>query len=798
MRQILLFLLLAACATAATYNCATVGTSPTNWSNASNWANCNGTYPNNAGGNLYTATINTAQAVTIDVPVTVGASSVEAATGAGTISVSGSNPYVVVGAGTNFTTALRPGCFVQASGIMPWNGNEVEVNTITDDTHFTVPNSGAVTAVAYTYSCPAIYVGSQSASLTVASGVALTVKGDFVWGGPLTLQAGSGLVVDGSVAGQNYRLEPGGFYVASTITALGTSGSHVSISSASAAYPAFFTDFGLGSGFVFLYTDFSTIGSTSIPSFYNAAPQGTRQERFDHCTFTTVGQITFGQSTGSATADIIFTDNRVLAGLPGVGQPWDFLQLAMNQHTTGQRLISGNVFATPDQDTGVLLLGDHDYTVTNNVFSRVSTGNSGAPFAAFDGDLFYARTLGAGTVGWSFIGNGGDSLTNIYFLQDEGEGQLDDHQLMGNDNANVAGTWLLSNYVFERTGHPVAPFDLIHPAGQATILYHYDRFLDLPDSTGMAPGRVRGRGGATTTLSLTHNTLMTSGGTESGVADAGALLTGEGYVGRAGFVSQLADNLGWERAIWTGSQPSGFLAAYSLQASPQTPDNLVASGVTNNAHYNASTGTLYDQNGANGTPALGYHNWRQTVKPTLAADIDLGAGTNERTQGPRFADTTRNAATFDSSYLGNTAPAWQDAHAYSVGDIVSASSSTFYTGATINYRCIRAHTSAVADGTDGKPGSAVTISTAAPLSGYRVNWEFESVDRIRAATISGAMITDGAIGCASCTYIQALEHWVQAGYRPGNPILWKAASDGSTIGAVDMSQLGPAMLGAIQ
>jgi hypothetical protein len=84
----------------ATFNCVSVGTGTANWSNPAAWGSCNSTYPNNGGGNVYTATIQTAVAMTLDVSPTVGVGGL-AGTAAVTLSVAGSQ--LVFGSGQTLT-----------------------------------------------------------------------------------------------------------------------------------------------------------------------------------------------------------------------------------------------------------------------------------------------------------------------------------------------------------------------------------------------------------------------------------------------------------------------------------------------------------------------------------------------------------------------------------------------------------------------------------------------------------------------------------------------------------------------
>jgi hypothetical protein len=62
---------------------------------------------------------------------------------------------------------------------------------------------------------------------------------------------------------------------------------------------------------------------------------------------------------------------------------------------------------------------------------------------------------------------------------------------------------------------------------------------------------------------------------------------------------------------------------------------------------------------------------------------------------------------------------------------------------------------------------------------------------------TAATYTEGAIGCAGCTAIQALVKWVQKGFTPQNPALWCSGHDGEAIGAVPFCASGKVMIGTL-
>jgi hypothetical protein len=149
--------------------------------------------------------------------------------------------------------------------------------------------------------------------------------------------------------------------------------------------------------------------------------------------------------------------------------------------------------------------------------------------------------------------------------------------------------------------------------------------------------------------------------------------------------------------------------------------------------------------------------------------VDGTPGANDLlNEDPEFVDETRNLATFDTAYLGNTATAWATATSYSAGNIVSASDAGFYGSATINFRCKSAHTSVAGNATTGQPGVATN---------WRTNWEYASIYRLHQSVAAYDADTPQATP-------RDLIEWVRAGWAPTNPAYREAGHDGEDIGAV--------------
>jgi len=453
---------------------------------------------------------------------------------------------------------------------------------------------------------------------------------------------------------------------------------------------------------------------------------------------------------------------------------------------TGQRTVTGNMLCGPDFGAEVSWanVGINGYTIRGNCFTRAYEEGTGAypvlTNQVFSGNLFYLRRLASEGTQWSFLGNGGTTIDHNYYFNDQGPVQNNDHDLMAADGTGANGTWLYSYSIDERSGPQTSGFHCTHPGGTGTgegytQVMELSHFLVLPEGNGVGSCTVALRGFSTGTTSIHDSTLIT--------ASSGGLIAGCcGISGWAGYIATVKNNLFWGKSV--GSAGTDGYGAHYIST---VADTIASGAVDYNAHYNARTGNLYDQAGANGIASTGYDGFRVTNNSSFnlgAHDINLGTGSNEALQGPLFVDPTRSFASFDSGYLGHTAAsadgnaisAWQDAHAYVAGDTVSASTTGWYGGRTINYRCVKAHTSAAADATNGKPGN-YTVATS-----YRTNWEFASAYSIRKAMIAGTTVTDGALGLSGATIIDALREWVRAGWMAKHTALRKAGNDGSDIG----------------
>lgn len=291
-----------------------------------------------------------------------------------------------------------------------------------------------------------------------------------------------------------------------------------------------------------------------------------------------------------------------------------------------------------------------------------------------------------------------------------------------------------------------------------------DHNLLLPNSAGgntgklVSPLNAPAAGG----LTVDHNTVYSS---LASTVESGVAAYGETYAGSAGMYKSLRSNL-----IYT---TSGVGCALARTNQSTVSDILVTADKGDYNAFNAPAdsvaGNVLVVYGASG----GYVDTVAT--PTVAMFTSTtGLGAHDIVADPAFVDTTRCLATFDSAYLGNTATAWATATSYTVGDIVSASDSGFYGGATVNFRCINAHTSVSGNATTGKPGLAAN---------WRTNWQLASVYRLQVSVAEYSAATRQAT-------VQDLITWVKGGWSPTNSALKDAGHDGETIGSGSFVSLG--------
>jgi hypothetical protein len=272
-----------------------------------------------------------------------------------------------------------------------------------------------------------------------------------------------------------------------------------------------------------------------------------------------------------------------------------------------------------------------------------------------------------------------------------------------------------------------------------------------------------------------HNTVMA----DAIYGSSGATVDGHpgvGYTSNNGQIVSFANNIMWN--------PTASNMSYKLFNAGGSYPNINACPPAA-CNYNDGWNMLTDGGGFTGG-ANGY------------ADVFSGGtpGINDLAINPQFVDSTRNVATFDTAYLGNTAAAWDGGSTYSVGAMVASSDASIYSntaigfpsgGAVINYRYTNGTWNGTAcGGANPKPG---IMTGAYALS--RACWELATLYRLRQGVAAQTLCDDQIIGAHEVDIITVLIQWIRAGFSPTNEALVLAGSDGQDIGAVPVTFAAP-------
>jgi hypothetical protein len=323
---------------------------------------------------------------------------------------------------------------------VPGNGDTASIGafTVTVTVNTTVGASGANGTTAITMT-------SLSGKVSVATGVTLTLRGNFqvhagntCTGTPaLLLQAGSTLEWDSSAASSpsttKYAMLPDGTFFCNFFQANGTSGSRVTVTSNSGGGNGYFTNNGqfYGGTFIATYTDFSNIGDGTNTCgasfntgcyFHVMSPLTSYVTTWDveHSTFNDCGAISF--LTAYAPDNIFIhlynrhTNTQTIVG----GITYTMAATFSQTVTTGARNLIGNVFdgvfGGDGSQNGVV---PGALTITDNYF--------GVP-PQFGGTytwVSWTRNLWRTVTGTSVVAEG--DMTYSYSVNDQYTNSLHDH-----------------------------------------------------------------------------------------------------------------------------------------------------------------------------------------------------------------------------------------------------------------------------------------------------------------------------------------------------------------------------------
>lgn len=445
---------------------------------------------------------------------------------------------------------------------------------------------------------------------------------------------------------------------------------------------------------------------------------------FDYC-----GQIYSGQKDSGAELSwtrvrvlnsLMTTMNHTFVGIPG---------------STSDAIMHDCVF---DQKSPVLFYPASAWDVQRTYFGKY-VGTKAAVSTSIDQSfrVFKDNFYNVMSMGLVFEG----SLTNTYFLIDGGNNTSIYNHYSSYDDA------IMGSCVFDPV-QPSSVSDLIFPHVRvAGKKISYEKNLLLPKYDGTSPGKLISIMPSpdevdTMAVYVDHNTYAVhknSGTTETGIGIGEVLSTDNN---RPGHLKSLKSNIAWTA--------DGGTPGYKLVHQHSTQQNIIDPA---NADYNCG----YNLN-ADASEGKGYTKW-----PTNTTDIfpDGSPGVNDIDVNPQFVDSGRCLARFDIDYLLEpVASSWTTATPYAIGDIISVATTGVWGGREVNYRCIKDHTSAVGDTTNGIPMVAAS---------WRTNWELASLYHIREDTSRIPVV------CA----------WVRAGFAPTNAALLNAGHDGATIGAME-------------
>jgi hypothetical protein len=643
----------------------------------------------------------------------------------------------------------------------PGNGDVVAVK---DGVTLTV-NDARVVGMSGGNGTVAIDLGNAG-SLIIASGGTLQVRGDIVYstrGGSntakyMTVQGGGILEWDSSASTPTttqYTAHPDAAYGFRPFVTAGTAASHAIVRSNPGGGNGYWRLDGVnvGGGYILQYTDFLRIGDAAHPAFaikplgdhHNLTPWDATHNTFTSCGLAPGGGDVGGEAvwrhnynvhSGSLGPEVMVRGGSVDTSplCTAIGTPAGCL-------SAGIRELIGNVFDIKADSN----FDATDFNIRSNYFAdKLGICISCAQihkWASFQNNFYRVFVSNS-----EFIYLMGDSRDNLWFL---------DEPVSNNPHGPATGagsSQTMSGEILDHGGQIIAQVSAFFIIGGSKTpnKYAIKNSILLPNAAGNSSfwlASLLMGDGATHTVAVDHNTAMVSN-VFSGVGVYTAHATNPPNF--AGQLTSFRNNILWN--------PAPRNQTYKLMAYQHHNLDVCAPA---NCDYNDGFNTATDGNGFKNA-GRGY-----------ADNFSSTPGAHDLSVDPEFFDPSRNTATFDTAYLGNTQPAWNKAGKYNVGDMVSSADPAVYNNATVNYRYTNATGCSSAD---PKPGLPVVLSRAC--------WEWASLYRIRQGIAKQTQFNDPAIGVQGGDIISALVHWIRAGFSPTNQALAHAGNDGQFIGAV--------------
>lgn len=494
------------------------------------------------------------------------------------------------------------------SGV-PGNGDTVTIShNVVVDVNTTVgasPGAGSGTA--------AILMNTASKTLTIATGVTLTCRGDFTRGAngaQLILSAGAVFEFDASQAGTPataiYKIDSSNHnFTGVTVVCNGSTGSHCVIrSNASGANGNLVSAWLMGNGITATYTDFLRLGSASLNCIKPWPSSSGVHVTLSFCTFTSCGGLNttggFVSGCNAQVDDCTFSGSLMSYNL---GPSW-------YGAGTGTRSVKGNGF---DADLGNAGSGGTwtQMQIEYNVMKKFYTlNNTTGPATWHDNVIWWDNNTGSSPA----ISTA--KTDRNYLLYHHATQLTNVHGFGPRNGENFFG------YIIE-PGNTDTVGDLILPSGSVTASIKWN--LVLPNKDGAHCGQFVSLGGnSSNSLTIEHNTWVAS--VDSG--ESGAISYGETYAGTANIIASIKSNLVWS--------PTGAGYVFQRRSERTAADGCAAANITHNGKYNLSAGNLsvngYSDKGTNGS---------------FVAMFSTGTpGANDITADPKFADPNARMSTW--------------------------------------------------------------------------------------------------------------------------------------------------------